>query len=57
MDMAQESWLGQIRVDGKWVDFARGFEGESRRWQAGDPTNRRVVDWIDKAKILIEAQS
>lgn len=41
-----EEWLGQILIDGKWTDYARGHEAESRRWQAGDPAKRRVVHWI-----------
>lgn len=50
-----ETWLGQIFHEGQWLDYARGFEAPSRRWQAEDPTNRRVVDWIDKKKILVPA--
>lgn len=51
-----EEWLGQILIDGKWLDYARGTEDASRRWQASDPANRRVVDWIRKDKILIPAR-
>lgn len=53
---SMETWLGQILVDGKWLDYARGTEKASRSWQALDPTNRRVVDWINKGKILIAAR-
>lgn len=48
-----ESWLGQTLIDGEWLDFARGTERASRCWQAERPTERRVVDWIDKGKVLI----
>lgn len=52
-----DTWLGQIRtIHGKWVDYARGQEAESRKWQAADPENRRVVDWIHKDRILVPAQ-
>lgn len=50
--MEPETFLGQIRVEGEWLDYARGHEAESRRWQAADPANRRVVDWISR-EILI----
>lgn len=52
-----EEFLGQILIDGKWVDYARGTEAASRSWQAGDPTKRRVVDWIYKEQIIIPASS
>lgn len=52
-----DTWLGQILVEGEWLDYARGQEAESRRWQAGDPENRRVVDWIRKDRILVPAQA
>jgi hypothetical protein len=48
-----ETWLGQILLDGKWVDYARGTEGQSRLWQAGSPATRRVVDWIHKDQVLV----
>lgn len=38
--------VGQILVDGSWHDYARSFEAEARRWQAADPTVRRVKHWI-----------
>jgi hypothetical protein len=50
-----EEYLGQILVEGRWLDYARGTEAASRRWQAADPKNRRVVDWIDKRKVIVEA--
>ena len=48
-----ETFLGQIFHEGEWLDYARGHEPESRRWQAGDRLNRRVVDWIRKENLLI----
>ena len=51
----EEGWLGQILVDGKWMDYARGFEEESKRWQAADPVNRRIVHWIS-SEILVPAK-
>ena len=53
MSTTPEEFLGQILTDGQWVDYARGTETASRRWQADDPKNRRVVDWIDKAKVIV----
>jgi hypothetical protein len=50
-----EEYLGQILIDGKWVDYARGTEATSRAWQAGDPANRRVVDWIWKERVIFPA--
>ncbi len=47
-----ETFLGQILLDGRWVDYARGHEAESRTWQAGDPTRRRVVDWISREVLI-----
>jgi hypothetical protein len=49
----EETWLGQILRDGQWVDYARGTEDAARTWQAGSPTTRRVVDWIDKDRVLV----
>lgn len=48
-----ETWLGQIRHQGRWMDYARGDEKSARRWHRQDPANRRVVDWIRKEQILI----
>lgn len=48
----QETYLGQIKIDGRWMDYARGNEAETRTWQQADPANRRVVDWIYKEKII-----
>lgn len=53
MSTTPETFLGQILVDGQWVDYARGTEKESRLWQARDPKNRRVVDWIRKTQVII----
>lgn len=54
--MEYETWLGQILIDGVWTDYARGHEAASRQWQEEDPTERRVVDWIHKDKILVAAE-
>lgn len=48
-----ETFLGQILVDGQWLDYARGHEPQARAWQAEDPESRRVVDWIRKEQIQI----
>lgn len=55
--MEPESFLGQILVDGTWLDYARGSEEDSRRWQQGDPTRRRVVDWIYTDRVIIPAST
>lgn len=47
-----EGWLGQIWMHGKWMDYARGLEFESKKWQATDPTNRRIVHWTS-GKVLV----
>jgi hypothetical protein len=50
-----EEFLGQVRsASGGWMDYARGNEGQSRRWQASEPGDRRVVDWIT-GEVLIPA--
>lgn len=51
---AYDTHLGQIRVASErtWVDYARGTKDETRRWFDEDPQNRRVVDWIDKSKVI-----
>lgn len=46
-----EEFLGQILMDGKWVDFARGTEEASRQWIRSEKRagrEARVVDWIQK---------
>ena len=53
MSTTPEEFLGQILVDGQWVDYARGHEAESRLWQQADPKHRRVVDWINKSKVIV----
>ena len=50
--MATEEFLGQIRKDGIWMDYARGTETAAREWYEGDRANRRIVDWIYKERIL-----
>lgn len=50
--MAVEEFLGQIRIDGVWKDYSRGTEEAARRWFEEAPANRRVVDWIDKHRVL-----
>lgn len=47
-----ETHLGQIRKAGVWMDYARGHKAESIAWAMGDRANRRVVDWIDKDRII-----
>ena len=53
--MQDETYLGQIRHEGKWLDYARGTEASARSWQAEEPSDRRVVDWIKKEQVLIPA--
>lgn len=48
----QETFLGQIKINGKWEDYARGTRAKAWNWQQADPANRRVVDWIYKDKII-----
>jgi membrane-bound inhibitor of C-type lysozyme len=45
----QETWLGQILVDGEWVDYARGSSASATRWADEDPAARRVVYWTRKS--------
>lgn len=52
-----ETYLGQIWIDGEWVDYARGTREIAWVWAiCGDSTTRatrrRVVDWIDKNKVI-----
>lgn len=51
-DYVPEEWLGQILIDGQWLDYARGHEEPARRWQAEDPKNRRVVHWISRKTLI-----
>jgi len=54
-DFIPETFLGQILVDGEWLDYARGYELPARNWlKTQKPGTARVVDWIDKKKILFE---
>lgn len=55
--MEPEAFLGQVLIDGKWLDYARGHEEPSRRWQQADPTRRRVVDWIYKERVIVPAST
>ena len=58
-EFVPETWLGQILIEGRWVDYARGHEGPSRTWQAKERrlNPRRVVNWIDKGrKVLIPSK-
>jgi len=43
--------LGQILIDGKWVDYARDTEDEAIKWASKReaPGTARVVDWISRA--------
>ena len=43
-----ETFLGQLFIEGVWMDYARSTEGPAREWAAADPERRRVVDWISK---------
>lgn len=47
-----EGWLGQIIHEGRWVDYARGYEAESRAWQAEKPDHRRLVHWITRVVLV-----
>lgn len=50
---AEETSLGQIMLDGVWVDYARGTLGHAILWASGEPEGTaRVVDWIDKKHVL-----
>ena len=58
-DFVPREYLGQIILDGElglWVDYARGTEEEARAWIKNYSAGQaRVVDWIDKNKVLFEA--
>ena len=55
-DYVAETFLGQILIDGEWVDYARGQEAPARAWVQTYPAGTaRVVDWIDKKKVLFES--
>lgn len=45
---AKDWALGQILVDGQWLDYARASYWESRRWAQADEANRRVVTYIGR---------
>lgn len=51
-DHVPETFLGQILVDGVWLDYSRGVESAARDWQALAPDTRRVVDWIYKERVI-----
>lgn len=55
MTYIPETFLGQIRHEGTWLDYSRGQEAEARRWQEQEPSDRRVVDWIYKERVLVPA--
>ena len=56
MPYVPEEYLGQILVDGAWLDYARGTRDASRLWVAGQPAGEaRVVDWIDKKRVIFES--
>lgn len=42
----EEGWVGQIKLDGVWMDYARGYEAETKAWQAAKPDTRRIKHWI-----------
>lgn len=48
----EEGWLGQIVMDGRWADYARGYEHESKVWQAEKPDHRRLVHWITREVLV-----
>lgn len=54
-DLMAEHFLGQIKIDGAWQDYARSDFYTARAWATADAKNRRVVDWIYKEKILVPA--
>lgn len=64
-DYVPEEFLGQIRNDGspelahcgEWVDYARGTEKAALRWYEESPSDRRVVDWIDKGRVIFGGDS
>lgn len=49
----QETSLGQILVDGEWIDYARGTLPQAIQWASAEPEGEaRVVDWIKKGHVL-----
>ena len=47
-----ETYLGQIKVDDEWQDYARGHRDETAAWAQRDPDERRIVHWIYKERVL-----
>ena len=55
-DFVPREYLGQILIDGQWLDYARGTEEEARSWIKNYSVGEaRVVDWIDKKKVIFLA--
>lgn len=54
-DRQPEEFLGQIKIDNAWVDYARGYEEVSKTWQSHDPGGRRLVHWISR-EVLVPAE-
>lgn len=50
-----EEFLGQILRDGVWLDYARGTQKAALEWYEESPSDRRVVDWIDKQRVIFGA--
>lgn len=53
-----DTFLAQILITDEdtgtstWLDYARGDEYAATQWARQNPKRRRVVDWIDKSKVL-----
>lgn len=44
----QNTGLGQVWIDGEWLDYARDTELQALAWARAKPGYRRVVDWITR---------
>lgn len=45
--------VGQIMLDGKWVDYARATPRQAIYWAENQPEGEaRVVDWIGKRDVI-----
>lgn len=58
-----DTYLGQIWTDPgdgrgpRWVDYARSDEAGARAWYTQNMRDRRVVDWIDKGRVIFGSES
>lgn len=55
IDYPAETSQGQTLLDGRWINEIRGTAFRLRQWQEDDPSDRRVVHFLD-GTLLIPAE-